>query len=90
MPKSTPRAHREILTTLLKEVRLSKGLTQTQVAQRLQKPQNYISNYEQGERRLDVLELRDVCQAMGTTLTQIVRKLELRLKNEVSAVRKRK
>jgi len=41
------------------------GLTQVQVAQRLGKPQSFVSKYERGERRLDFtefLELADVLQ----------------------------
>lgn len=36
--------------------RKSAGLTQMELAQLLGKPQSYVSKYERGERRLDVLE----------------------------------
>ena len=32
-----------------------------------------------GERRLDVLELREICRALGTTLSAFVKQLETRL-----------
>ena len=42
--------------TLLIEARERRGLTQTDVAQRLGKPQSFVSKYERGERRLDFVE----------------------------------
>ena len=42
----------------LKKARLEAGLTQTQVASKLNKPQSYVSKAELGERRLDVTELK--------------------------------
>lgn len=45
--------------------RESVGLTQTVVADRLGKPQSFVSKYERGERRLDVLEFVDVMYVLG-------------------------
>lgn len=42
----------------LKKVRLEAGLTQVQAAQKLKKPQSYVSKIERGERRIDVVELQ--------------------------------
>lgn len=42
----------------LRKARLAAGLTQTQVAARLGKPQSYVSKIELGERRIDPVELR--------------------------------
>ena len=52
------------------------GLTQEDVARRLDRPQSFVSKYETGERRLDVLELREVCQVLGLTLGEFVRRLD--------------
>ena len=41
----------------LREARIQAGLTQTEVAVRLGKPQSYVSKCETGERRVDVVEL---------------------------------
>ena len=35
------------------------GLTQTEVARKIKKPQSYVSKIERGERRLDATELRE-------------------------------
>lgn len=48
----------------LVEMRERGGLTQTDVANRLGKPQSYVSKYERGERRLDFVEFIDVAKAL--------------------------
>lgn len=49
----------------LVEARRSQGLSQDVVAQKLGKPQQYVSRYEVGERRLDVVEYLDAASALG-------------------------
>jgi transcriptional regulator with XRE-family HTH domain len=64
------------LCMLLRELRREAGLTQVDVAKRLDVPQSFISKYESGERRLDVIELRHVAEAIGTTLEDVVSRLD--------------
>ncbi|MFL6281914.1 MAG: helix-turn-helix domain-containing protein [Pyrinomonadaceae bacterium] len=64
------------MTELLRGIRLEAGLTQVELAARVRKDQAYISRYESGQRRLDLLEVREICQALGITLEEFVRKLE--------------
>ena len=40
------------------------GLTQVQLARLLRKPQSFVSNYERGQRRIDVLELLRIVEAL--------------------------
>jgi transcriptional regulator with XRE-family HTH domain len=49
---------------MLITARKQAGLTQVEVADRLGRPQSYVSKYERGERRLDVIEFFDVAQAI--------------------------
>ena len=70
----TPQQKR--LLSLLRELRVEAGLTQTELGSRIQKDQTFISKYESGERRLDILEVREVCNALGITLNEFVRRLE--------------
>lgn len=78
MTKIGTRDHR-VLMTFLRDARTRTGLRQADVANRMKAPQSMVSKYELGERRLDVLELRDVCSALGLSLTDFVRELEMRL-----------
>ncbi|HEY6388986.1 MAG TPA: helix-turn-helix transcriptional regulator [Candidatus Acidoferrum sp.] len=45
-------------TDCLKQARIDAGLTQTQVARKLSKPQSFVSKFESGERRIDFVELQ--------------------------------
>src|SRR5260370_42528476 len=71
MPKSQVSAQ-EQLQLLLRHLRSEARLTQAEVAERVGQPQSFVSKYESGERRLDVLELRAVCSAMGTSLADFI------------------
>lgn len=65
MDKSIHSAEYRRLCALLRQLRLEAGLTQVEVAERLDEPQSFVSKYEAGERRLDVIELRQVAAAIG-------------------------
>ena len=51
-------------------------MRQTDLASRLGHPQSYVSKYESGERRLDLLELREICIALGIPLQKFISRLE--------------
>lgn len=61
---------------LLRDIRLEAGLQQVDVARSLGKAQSFVSYYETGERRLDVLELKAVCETCGITLGEFISRLE--------------
>jgi len=72
--------YHKLLIALLREIRVEAGLTQGELGARIGKDQTFVSKYESGVRRLDVLELREVCQALDLTLGEFVRRLEKALK----------
>lgn len=76
MKKSIFTPQQKVFQRLLKQVRLGAGLTQFELAQKLEQPQSFISKCESGERRLDILELREICAAVGISLNEFVRRLE--------------
>ena len=61
---------------LLRAVRKEAGLTQVQLAARLDTLQSRITDYERGVRRLDLMELRQICEAVGIPLLEFVRRFE--------------
>jgi transcriptional regulator with XRE-family HTH domain len=76
MPKTIFSAPQECLQELLRQIRMDAGFTQGDVAQRLKQPQSFVSKYESGERRLDVIELRQICGILGISLAKFVEKFE--------------
>ncbi|MET4163901.1 transcriptional regulator with XRE-family HTH domain [Marinobacterium sp. MBR-111] len=52
----------------LRDLRKQAGLSQVELAARLDKPQSFVSKYESGERRLEYIEVEMICRACNTTL----------------------
>jgi transcriptional regulator with XRE-family HTH domain len=61
---------------LLIKARKSAGLTQAEVASKLNQPQSYVSKYERGERRLDVIEFFEVAEVIGFDALRLLRNLQ--------------
>ena len=61
------------------EARRAAGLTQVQLAERLSKPQSWVSKIERLERRLDVLEFCDVARALGLRPAALMQRIERKL-----------
>lgn len=55
----------EIFRELLIGHRKTRQLTQLQLADVLKRPQSFISKYESGERRLDLVEFIEIAEALG-------------------------
>lgn len=60
------------LILLLKQVRLEANLTQLQLAEILGQTQSYVSKYESGELRLDLMQIESICLAVGIPLIQFI------------------
>ena len=65
MTKSVFTQKHDRLRQMLVQARKDKGLTQVQLAERLTRPQSFVSKVERGERRLDVVEFFEVARAIG-------------------------
>jgi transcriptional regulator with XRE-family HTH domain len=63
------------LRDLLVEARDSGDLTQAEVAKRLRRPQSFVSKYERGERRLDVIEFIEVSEVLGLDPCNILQQI---------------
>jgi len=63
------------LLGLLIEARKKAKMTQSQLADLLQKPQSFVSKYERGERRLDIIEFLEVCHQLGADPHAVIRRL---------------
>lgn len=76
MPRDNRSHAKDALTALLKSMREGAGLRQVDLAKRLKQPQSFVSKYESGERRLDILEVMTVCEALNTTFRSFAQRLE--------------
>jgi transcriptional regulator with XRE-family HTH domain len=76
--KSIYSAEQVELLKLLREKRKDAGLSQIELAMRLGRSQSFVSKYELGELRLDLVELSLICRALGISLSSFVRQFEKR------------
>lgn len=60
----------ETVASMLKDIRVSKGYTQTDIANKLNKPQSYVSKYESSEKQLDFTELVCICEVLEIDLCE--------------------
>ena len=68
--------HREQkLRRRLKEARLASGLRQLDVAEKLGRPQSYIAKIENGERKMDFIDVLDICAAIGLDPCELTKEL---------------
>lgn len=75
MPRSSRSPRQARLQKFLIDRRNAAGLTQKEVATRLGRPQSFVSKYETGERRLDIVELLEVAQVIGFDPRKLIAEL---------------
>jgi transcriptional regulator with XRE-family HTH domain len=80
--RDTLRSPRQIeLRKLLLRRRANHGVTQSELARRLGKPQSFVAKYEGGERRLSVIEFIDIAEALQIRPSQLLDELHEILKS---------
>ena len=67
MTKSIFTPSYRIFLQALIQTRKNQGITQTILARKLKKPQSYVSKFESAERRLDIIETREILLALKTS-----------------------
>jgi transcriptional regulator with XRE-family HTH domain len=63
------------LGRVLASAREAAGQTQLDLATRLKKPQSFVSSYERGQRRVDLLEFGRIADALGVNRTKLYAKI---------------
>jgi transcriptional regulator with XRE-family HTH domain len=76
MVQSTHTNRYTLLRSLLIDARKAKGLSQAALAHELGRLQTFVSKYERGERRLDLVEFLEVTAALGVDPHKVIRKLQ--------------
>lgn len=67
-------AHRALITAL-RDARKQAGLSQAEVARRLRRPQSFVSAYESGDRKIDVLEFLRIAKAVRIDPCELLRRV---------------
>lgn len=76
MPNSMHSQKYQIFREMLVDARLKSGLTQMELAQKINKPQSYVSKYERGERRLDFTEFIEVVIAFEMNINVFIERYQ--------------
>ena len=76
MPNSMHSQKYQIFREMLVDARLKSGLTQMELAQKINKPQSYVSKYERGERRLDFTEFIEVVIAFKMNINVFIERYQ--------------
>jgi transcriptional regulator with XRE-family HTH domain len=79
MPNPIHHPKYQVFIDLLAEARASKGLLQSDVADKLGKNQSFVSKYERGERRLDLPEFLEVAEAIGINPNEFIKQYKAKL-----------
>ncbi len=90
MTKSIYRDEYAAFLRLLRKYRMAAGLTQAQCSVALRRPQSFVSDVERGVRRLDVVQLRDLCGVLKTNLVTFVTQLEREIAMKASDAPRRR
>ena len=65
MPSSIFTQRHQEFIGFIASVRKAAGITQVELAERLGRPQSFVSKVERGERRIDVIEFCQLAEALG-------------------------
>ena len=76
MRESTCNSKYKRLIAALKEARHDCDLTQTELALALKRPPSFVAKYEQGERRLDLVEFLTVAKIVRLDVISLIKSLE--------------
>ena len=74
MPRTLYDPDHEVLVGMLRDMRKRKSVHQSELGRRLGRPQSFVAKVEAGQRRLDLLELRDWCSALDADVVALVRR----------------
>jgi len=78
--KSKNKPTYDLLIKLLREARISKNISQAELSNLIEADQTYISKYETLERRIDFVEVREICKALKIPLKDFISSYEEELK----------
>ena len=82
MTQTLSSPHHRVFQELFIEERKRAGIIHKVLAERLGIDRTAVTRIETGERRVDIVELQQICEVLGIPLVEFVRKYEERTRNE--------
>jgi predicted transcriptional regulator len=76
MGKKPFSAEAETFRALIKLVRIEAELSQVELSTQLGRPQSYVSDYENGQRRLDWIQIVEIVTICGTTIVEFAKRYQ--------------
>jgi transcriptional regulator with XRE-family HTH domain len=73
----------------LRSARERAGITQEELAQRLNKSQGFVTKAETGDRRLDIAQLVLICRALGISLPDFIERYDAALRSHLQQTDKK-
>ena len=82
MKKTIHAKEYHIVIGMLRELREQKLLTQKELADKIGSDQTFVSKIEIGERRLDIIELKYICEALEIQLVDFIKQVEQKIQKK--------
>lgn len=79
MKKTLNSKEHNLLIETLYSLRVGTNMLQSDLAEKLGVPQSFVSKLENGERRLDIVELKQIVEVMGISLVNFIQEYQKRL-----------
>ncbi len=67
---------KKTLLGLLRQAREEAGVLQADLARKLGRKQGFVSKYELGDRRLDLIDLVEICDALGMSFPDFAKRFD--------------
>ena len=79
MTKAIYRPEYEAFLRILKRRRIDAGLTQVECSKALGRPQSFMSDVERGSRRLDIVQIWDICRVLECDFLELLQEFQCNL-----------
>lgn len=83
MASSVHNPNYKIFCRLIIDYRQQQSMTQIQLAKKLKRPQSFVSKYENGERRIDLIEFMEIAEALGIDPLKFIRDFQKAISEKI-------